>query len=154
KEGQIGLCIAAFIKLLGPFVVVLPGIIAFYIFKGDIPNADEAYPMLVKTVLPVAFIGFFAAVLFGAILISFNSALNSSVTLYGLDFYKEYLNKDASEIQTVKAGKIFGTLLAIFSMAIAPLLYGVQGGVFTYLQELNGSISVPILAIVLVGIFS
>lgn len=154
KEGQIGLCLAAFIKLLGPFVVVLPGIIAFYIFKGDIPNADEAYPMLVKTVLPVAFIGFFAAVLFGAILSSFNSALNSSVTLYGLDFYKEYINKNASEVQTVKAGKIFGTLLAIFSMAIAPLLYGVQGGVFTYLQELNGSISVPILAIVLVGIFS
>lgn len=154
REGQIGLCLAAFIKLLGPFVVVLPGIIAFYIFKGDIPNADEAYPMLVKTVLPVAFIGFFAAVLFGAILSSFNSALNSSVTLYGLDFYKEYINKNANEVQTVKAGKIFGTLLAIFSMAIAPLLYGVQGGVFTYLQELNGSISVPILAIVLVGIFS
>jgi solute:Na+ symporter, SSS family len=153
-EGQIGLCIAAFFKLLGPFVVVLPGIIAFYIFKGDIPNPDEAYPMLVKTVLPVAFIGFFAAVLFGAILSSFNSALNSSVTLFGLDFYKEYINKDASEIQTVKAGKIFGTFLAIFSMAIAPLLYGVKGGVFTYLQELNGSISVPILAIVLVGIFS
>ncbi|WP_111307917.1 solute:sodium symporter family transporter [Confluentibacter sediminis] len=154
KEGQKGLCLAAFIKLLGPFVVVLPGIIAFYIFKGDIPNADEAYPMVVKKVLPVAFIGFFAAVLFGAILSSFNSALNSSVTLFGLDLYKEYINKDANERQVVKAGKIFGTFLAIFSMAIAPLLYGVQGGVFTYLQELNGSYSVPILAIVLIGIFS
>lgn len=153
-EGQKGLCMAAFVKLLGPFVVVLPGIIAFYIFNGDIPNADEAYPMVVKAVLPTAFIGFFAAVLFGAILSSFNSALNSSVTLFGLDFYKEYINKDASEKQTVRAGKIFGTFLAIFSMAIAPLLYGVEGGVFTYLQELNGSYSVPILAIILIGIFS
>ena len=154
KEGQKGLLLAAFIKILGPIIVVLPGIIAFYIFKGDIANADEAYPMLVKKVLPAAFVGFFAAVLFGAILSSFNSALNSSVTLFGLDFYKEYINKNASELDVVKAGKIFGTVLAIFSMAIAPLLYGVQGGIFTYLQELNGTHSVPILAIIIVGIFS
>jgi SSS family solute:Na+ symporter len=154
KEGQKGLLLAAFVKILGPFIVVLPGIIAFYIFNGDLANADEAYPMLVKAVLPMAFIGFFAAVLFGAILSSFNSALNSSVTLFGLDFYKEYVNKDASERQVVKAGKIFGIVLAIFSMAIAPLLYGVQGGIFTYLQELNGTHSVPILAIIIVGIFS
>jgi len=52
--------------------------------------------MVVKKVLPTAFIGFFAAVLFGAILSSFNSALNSSVTLFGLDFYKEYINKSKS----------------------------------------------------------
>ena len=154
KEGQKGLLLAAFIKILGPFIVVLPGIIAFYIFNGDLSNADEAYPMLVKKVLPAAFIGFFAAVLFGAILSSFNSALNSSVTLFGLDFYKEYFNKNASEMQVVKAGKTFGIVLALFSMGIAPLLYGVQGGIFTYLQELNGTHSVPILAIVIVGIFS
>ncbi len=154
KEGQKGLLLAAFIKILGPFIVVLPGIIAFYIFNGELSNADEAYPMLVKKVLPAAFIGFFAAVLFGAILSSFNSALNSSVTLFGLDFYKEYFNKNASEKQVVKAGKTFGIVLALFSMGIAPLLYGVQGGIFTYLQELNGTHSVPILAIVIVGIFS
>ena len=154
KEGQIGLLLAAFIKILGPFIVVLPGIIAFYIFNGDLANADEAYPMVVKAVLPVAFIGFFAAVLFGAILSSFNSALNSSVTLFGLDFYKEYINHNATERQVVKAGKTFGIVLALFSMAIAPLLYGVEGGIFTYLQELNGTHSVPILAIVIVGVFS
>ncbi|MFD0990006.1 solute:sodium symporter family transporter [Mariniflexile jejuense] len=154
KEGQKGLLLAAFIKILGPFIVVLPGIIAFYIFNGDLANPDEAYPMLVKQVLPTAFIGFFAAVLFGAILSSFNSALNSSVTLFGLDFYKAFMNKEASERKTVKAGKIFGTLLGVFSMAIAPLLYGVEGGVFTYLQQLNGTHSVPILAIIIVGIFS
>jgi len=154
KEGQKGLLLAAFIKILGPFIVVLPGIIAYYIFNGDLSNADEAYPMVVKAVLPVTFIGFFAAALFGAILSSFNSALNSSVTLFGLDFYKEYINKDASERKVVKAGKIFGAVLALFSMGIAPLLYGVEGGIFTYLQELNGTHSVPILAIVIVGVFS
>lgn len=154
REGQKGLLLAAFIKIMGPFIVVLPGIIAFYLFNGDIANADEAYPMVVKAVLPLTFIGFFAAVLFGAILSSFNSALNSSVTLFGLDFYKEYINKDASEKQVVKAGKMFGVVLAVTSMILAPMLYGVKGGVFTYLQELNGTHSVPILAIILVGIFS
>lgn len=153
-EGQKGLCLAAFVKILGPLIVVLPGIIAFQIFNGNLANADEAYPMVVKTVLPLSLIGFFAAVLFGAILSSFNSALNSSVTLFGLDLYKEYINHDASEKQVVRAGKIFGIFLALFSMAIAPLLYGVEGGVFNYLQELNGSYSVPILAIILVGYFS
>ncbi|MEH6406641.1 MAG: solute:sodium symporter family transporter [Leeuwenhoekiella sp.] len=153
-EGQKGLCLAAFVKILGPIIVVLPGIIAFQIFNGNLTNADEAYPMLVKAVLPTAFVGFFAAVLFGAILSSFNSALNSSVTLFGLDLYKQYFNNNASEKQVVRAGKTFGIFLAIFSMAIAPLLYGVEGGIFNYLQELNGSFSVPILAIVLVGYFS
>lgn len=150
-EGQKGLCLAAFIKILGPLMVVLPGIIAYQIFNGQLDNFDQAYPMLVKKVLPVSLIGFFAAVLFGAILSSFNSALNSSVTLFGIDVYKEYINKNASDSQTVRAGKIFGTFLAIISMLIAPLLYGVEGGIFNYLQELNGSYSVPILAIILIG---
>ncbi|RXG16115.1 SSS family solute:Na+ symporter [Leeuwenhoekiella aestuarii] len=153
-EGQKGLCLAAVVKILGPIIVVLPGIIAFQYFNGDLANADEAYPMLVKAVLPTAFVGFFAAVLFGAILSSFNSALNSSVTLFGLDLYKQYFNNNASEKQVVRAGKTFGIFLAVFSMAIAPLLYGVEGGIFNYLQELNGSFSVPILAIILVGYFS
>ena len=153
-EGQKGLCLAAFVKILGPIIVVLPGIIAFQYFNGNLDNADEAYPMLVKAVLPTAFVGFFAAVLFGAILSSFNSALNSSVTLFGLDLYKQYFNNNASEKQVVRAGKTFGIFLAVFSMMIAPLLYGVEGGIFNYLQELNGSFSVPILAIILVGYFS
>lgn len=151
KEGQKGLCLAAFVKLLGPLIVVLPGIIAFQIFNGDLPNADQAYPMVVKKVLPASLIGFFAAVLFGAILSSFNSALNSSVTLFGLDFYKQYIHKEASDSQVVKAGKLFGIGLAILSMVIAPLLFGIEGGIFNYLQELNGSYSVPILAIILIG---
>ncbi|MAO44367.1 solute:sodium symporter family transporter [Leeuwenhoekiella sp.] len=153
-EGQKGLCLAAIVKILGPIIVVLPGVIAFEYFNGNLDNADEAYPMLVKAVLPTAFVGFFAAVLFGAILSSFNSALNSSVTLFGLDLYKQYFNNNASEKQVVRAGKTFGIFLAIFSMALAPLLYGVEGGIFNYLQELNGSFSVPILAIILVGYFS
>ena len=98
----------------------------------------------------MSLVGFFAAVLFGAILSSFNSALNSSVTLFGLDIYKEYINKEASEQQVVKAGKSFGILLAILSMIVAPFI-AKAGGIFDYLQEVNGIYSIPILTIIIVG---
>ncbi len=151
KEGQKGLLLAAFIKILGPLMVVLPGIIAFYLFKGELKNADEAYPLLVNKVLPASLLGFFAAVLFGAVLSSFNSALNSSVTLFGLDIYKAHIQKDATEQQVVRAGKRFGILLALLSMCIAPLIAKAPNGLFGYLQEVNGCYSIPILTIILVG---
>ncbi|OSY86829.1 transporter [Tenacibaculum holothuriorum] len=153
KEGQKGLIYAAFIKILGPLIVVLPGIIAFYIFGSALENPDEAYPELVKKVLPTELVGFFAAVLFGAILSSFNSALNSSVTLFGLDIYKAHINTEANEKQVVAAGKKFGVLLAIVSMFVAPLLM-YAGSIFNYLQEANGIYSIPILTIIVVGYFT
>lgn len=152
-EGQKGLIIAGFVKILGPLIVVLPGIIAYYMFNDtlDIANQDQSYGMLVNKVLPPVLIGFFAAVLFGAILSSFNSALNSSVTLFGLDIYKQYIKKDASEKQVVRAGKSFGIGLALLSMLIAPTIANAPDGLFGYLQEINGCYSIPILTIILVG---
>jgi SSS family solute:Na+ symporter len=107
--------------------------------------------MLVNKVLPPVLLGFFAAVLFGAILSSFNSALNSSVTLFGLDIYKQYINKEASEVQVVRAGKAFGIGLAVLSMVIAPSIANAPEGLFGYLQEINGCYTIPILTIILVG---
>jgi SSS family solute:Na+ symporter len=150
KEGQKGLLLASFIKILGPIIVVLPGLIAYHIFEGNLENVDSAYPMLVKEVLPSSFVGFFAAVLFGAILSSFNSVLNSSVTLFGIDLYKQHINKNADEETVVKYGKIFGIFLAIASMFIAPLI-AKAGSLFDYLQEINGIYSIPILTIIVVG---
>ena len=150
KEGQKGLLLASFIKILGPIIVVLPGLIAFHVFQGNLESADSAYPMLVKKVLPNAWVGFFAAVLFGAILSSFNSVLNSSVTLFGIDVYKEHINKEANEKTIVKYGKTFGISLAIASMFIAPLI-AKAGSLFDYLQEINGIYSIPILTIIVVG---
>ena len=150
KEGQKGLLLASFIKILGPIIVVLPGIIAFHLFQGNLEIADSAYQMLVRKVLPTAWVGFFAAVLFGAILSSFNSVLNSSVTLFGIDVYKQHINKEADEKTIVKYGKIFGVVLAIASMFIAPLIAN-AGSLFDYLQEINGIYSIPILTIIVVG---
>ncbi len=151
KEGQKGLLLAAGVKILGPLILVLPGMIAYFIFKGELTVADEAYPRLVRTVLPVSLVGFFAAVLFGAILSSFNSALNSSVTLFGLDIYKQHFNPEASDETVVKYGKRFGVILALFAMCIAPLIANAPDGLFGYLQEVNGCYSIPILTIIVVG---
>lgn len=151
EEGQKGLMLAAFIKILGPLIVVLPGVIAWHIFGGSLEVADEAYGKLVSKVLPAPLVGFFAAVIFGAILSSFNSALNSSVTLFGLDIYKEYFNKEADEKQIVKAGKMFGVGLALLAMFIAPAIANAPDGLFGYLQEINGLYSIPILTIIVVG---
>ncbi len=154
KAGQQGMILAALIKFLIPIIVVLPGIIAWHIFDGQLENADQAYPALVKKVLPAGLVGFFAAVLFGAVLSSFNSLLNSSATLFGFDLYKQYFKKDATELQIVKAGKIFGLILGVLGMLVAPLIANAPAGLFAWLQEANGCYSIPILTVVVAGFFT
>lgn len=154
KEGQKGVMLAALVKFLIPIIVVLPGIIAYNMFGSELTDADAAYPELVRRVLPESLLGFFAAVLFGAILSSFNSLLNSSATLFGFDLYKKFFNRDATDLQTVKAGKRFGLGLAIISMSIAPFIRYAPDGLFSYIQQALGSLSVPILAVVLIGILT
>jgi len=141
-EGQKGLLLASFLKILGPLILVLPGMIAYYYFEGNLASSNDAYPELVKAVLPDYLVGFFAAVLFGAILSSFNSVLNSSVTLFGIDVYKQHINKEASEAIVVKYGKIFGVCLAIAAMFIAPLIEKADS-IFYYLQQVNDNSGVP-----------
>ena len=149
-EGQKGLLLASFIKILGPIILLIPGMIAYHYFDAGLASSDMAYPELVRAVLPKYLVGFFAAVLFGAILSSFNSVLNSSVTLFGIDIYKQHVNQEASEKTVVKYGKIFGVCLALAAMFIAPLIEN-AGSLFKYLQEINGIYSIPILTIIVVG---
>ena len=97
KEGQKGVLLAGAIKLLSPTIAVLPGIIAFHLYGDIIEKNDLAYPVLVKKVLPAPLVGFFAAVLVGAILSSFNSTLNSASTLFSIGIYKKDIRPNASE---------------------------------------------------------
>lgn len=154
KEGQRGMLLAALVKFIIPVIVVIPGILAWHIFGSDLANPDEAYPALVKKVLPAALVGFFAAVLFGAVLSSFNSLLNSSATLFGFDLYKLYFKNAATEQETVKAGKRFGLIAAVISMIISPFVAYAPDGLFSYIQQSLGSLSVPIFAVVIVGILT
>ncbi len=153
-EGQKGVLLTGALKLLGPLYLVLPGILAFAMFAdqiGDEPN--RAYGVLVNNVLPGPLNGFFAAAMIGAILSSFNSALNSSCTLFSLGVIKSWARPDATEAQVVRAGKTFGWVVAIVAMSIAPWLEQF-GRIFVYLQKMNAMYFIPIFAVVLVGMLT
>ena len=154
REGQKGVLICGALKLLGPLYLVIPGIIAYHLYAGDesVSN-DTAYGRLVSDVLPPWLVGFFMAVMVGAILSSFNSALNSACTLFSLGVYKGMINPDASEASVVSAGKVFGWIIAIAAMIGAPLLMG-QDSIFGYLQKMNGLYFIPILSVVVVGMLT
>jgi SSS family solute:Na+ symporter len=152
-EGQKGVLATGLLKLIGPVYLVIPGLIAFALFAGQDIKADHSYGMLVNQVLPTPLAGFFAAVMTGAILSSYNSALNSTCTLFSLGLYRRVINRNATNQQIVRSGKIFGWMLALFSMSLAPLLLG-QESIFAYLQKMNGLYFIPILAVVLVGMLT
>ncbi|PQJ28728.1 solute:sodium symporter family transporter [Rubritalea profundi] len=161
QEGQKGVLLTGGLKLLGPMYLVIPGLIAFHLYAngtmvdGELTfiGNDESYGTLVRDVLPKPLTGFFAAVMVGAILSSFNSALNSTCTLFSLGFYKNVINKEADEKKVVKSGKWFGLFIAITSIIIAPLLAG-QDSLFAYLQKMNGIYFIPLFAVIIVGMLS
>lgn len=93
-EGQKGALLTAVLKMLDPLVLVLPGLIAFHLYQ-DLPKADMAYPTLVNNVLPVPLEGFFGAVLFGAVISTFNGFLNSASTLFSMGIYRRIINQNA-----------------------------------------------------------
>ena len=152
-EGQKGVLLTGALKLLGPLYLVIPGMIAYTMFAGQDIKADTAYGLLVNKVLPPGVTGFFAAVMIGAILSSFNSALNSSCTLFSLGLYKNVIHKSASEAQVVRSGKWFGWIVAVVAMLIAPLLAQTTS-IFGYLQKMNGMYFIPIFAVVLIGMLT
>ncbi|MCS2608156.1 solute:sodium symporter family transporter [Halomonas dongshanensis] len=152
-EGQKGILLTGFIKILGPLYLVLPGMIAYYLYADEGVGADQAYGHLVFNVLPPWLSGFFAAVMVGAILSSFNSALNSTTTLFSLGLYRDGWKRDADDAQVVRASKRFGWIMALIAMTIAPLLAG-QDSLYDYLQKMNAIYFIPIFAVVVVGLLT
>ncbi len=154
-EGQKGVLLTGALKLLGPIYLVIPGLIAAILYMQgtlNIPDgsSDKAYGALVSLVLPAPLKGFFAAVLLGAILSSFNSALNSTCTLFSLGIYKPYMAPYADDKKVIKVGQIFGFILTAGSIIIAPLL-AKTGSIFNYLQNMNAIYFIPIFAVVVIG---
>ncbi len=154
-EAQKGVLIAAGFKLLGPLIIVLPGVIAYHMFKDTI-SPDEyllAYPTLVKTVLPAGLTGLFAAVMVGAVLSTFNSVLNSSATLFSHDLYRTIIRPDADGRQLVKSGRICSIVLALGAMIVAPLI-DTEGSLYNYLQRINATFFGPMLAVIMLGFWT
>ena len=150
-EGQKGILYAAIFLLFLPVMLNIPGLVSFHIFGDSLKNIDLAYPTLVSKVLPKPLLGFFTACLFGAILSTFNSFINSAATLFCYDIYRPMLKKNISDEDLIKVAKIAGTIIAIISMIIAPLLQYGTGGLFLLLKRFAGFFNIPIVALVAVG---
>ena len=116
-------------------------------------NGHAAYGALVSLAFyRKPFVGFFAAVVVGSILSTFNSVLNSSATLFSLDVYKNFLRKDASTKEVVLSGQACSLVVAIFAVIAAPTVFYGRDAIFGFFQKLNGVYFIPILAIMLVGL--
>ena len=163
-EAQKGAIYAAALKIITPLFIAICGLLVFYMAHNGLLSGDQvaalektsdlAYPTLIITMLPKPLLGFFAAVLVGAILSSFNSALNSCVTLYTLDLHRPLFNPNASDEYLVRIGKRFGIVLAIISICIAPVVSLAPSGLYDFLQSCFGFFNVPILATVIIGMFT
>lgn len=153
-EGQKGALFTGFLKILVPFLMMIPGVIAYHLYEGKLKNMDLAYPMLTKEVFPTFLDGFFLAVLLGAVFSSFNALLNSASTLFVYDVYKVLINKHATDKQMIRVSQWFGVILALMTFCISPMLMNAPQGLWTIIRQFTGFFNIPIIAIVLVGIFS
>ncbi|MBN2245915.1 MAG: hypothetical protein JW755_08720, partial [Candidatus Aminicenantes bacterium] len=148
---------AAFLKLLIPFIIVIPGIMAYQLYSGQMtgPDAttDAAYPLLIRNLIPVGIRGFMFAALAGAVISSLASMLNSASTIFTMDLYKRHFKKDAKQFAIVTMGRSTTLLFVIIGCIIAPQLNNPKfGGIFTYIQEFQGYISPGILAAFVFGL--
>ena len=146
REAQKGIYAAAVLKFLTPFIVILPGIIAFKLY-GDID--DNAYGRLVGDVLPAWLSGAFAAAITGAVLSSYNAGLNSAAALYTVDLHLPMVNPKADG---KRIGQIVQLVFMLVSLAMVPLYQNATSIIGT-LQQLNGLYSMPVLASFIVAIF-
>lgn len=153
-EAQRGLLFTGVLKILVPIIIILPGVIGFYYFGENLyDEQDMIYPALVKKVLPLGLSGFFAAVVMGAVLSTFNSVLNSAATIFSIDVYKRLINKDVKEKRLVWVGRSVSSVLAIFAILAAPMVARAPEGLYQLLQQLNGIFFIPIASIMLAGFF-
>jgi len=167
KEAQKGILFAAFLKMIIPLIVVIPGIAAYVIVNDpellarlgelgqqNLPStgeADKAYPWLLQ-LLPVGLKGLAFAGLCAAIVSSLASMLNSTSTIFTMDIYKPYINKKASDKATVNVGRLSGAIALLIACITAPLLGGIDQA-FQFIQEYTGVVSPGILAVFLLGLF-
>jgi len=153
-EGQKGVLFSGFFKVLVPFMMMIPGVIAFHMYGEGLATIDLAYPQLIRDVLPVYATGFFLAVLLGAVFSSFNSLLNSAATLFCLDVYAPMKKEKLSDAQLLRVAKIASIVIALFSFVVAPLLQFAPEGLWQIIRIFTGFYNIPVIAIVMVGLFT
>ena len=152
REGQKGLMFAAIIKVAMPFIIVFPGIMAYQLYGDKITSADEAYPTLIANILPVGFRGIMFAALFGAIMSSLDSMLNSASTIFTIDIYSRLIKKKSSSKNLVFVGRVTTAICALFACLLGATPEKLGAGVFSYIQQVWGFISPGITTVFFFGI--
>ena len=167
KESQKGILLAAFLKLVIPLIVVIPGIAAYVMVNDpsimanlgevgmlNVPSteqADKAYPWLLQF-LPTGLKGVAFAALAAAIVSSLASMLNSTSTIFTMDIYKQYINPTANDKATVNMGRLSAAVALVIAVIVAPLLGGIDQA-FQFIQEYTGIVSPGILGVFILGLF-
>ncbi len=151
RDGQRGIMLAAGIKVVIPFIIVFPGIIAAALYSDQIGNADQAYPVLIRELLPAGLAGVMFAALFGAVMSSLDSLLNSAATIFTMDLYTRHFRPDASTESQIKVGRLTTAALVLVGCLYSPLVASAEN-VFTYVQKFWGFISPGIVTVFLFGL--
>jgi SSS family solute:Na+ symporter len=151
KEAQLGVAFAGYLKLLVPLLVVIPGITVFAL-GVKLGKSDEAYPWLIANIVPVGVAGLSFAAIAAAAVSSISSLVNSTSTIFTIDIYKSFLNKNATEKQMVTTGRIVALIALVISTAIAPELRSLDQA-YQYIQEYTGYIYPGTFLIFFCGLF-
>ncbi len=138
REAQLGVVFAGYLKLLIPLLVVIPGI-AVFALGAKLGKSDEAYPWLIRNIVPVGITGLSFSAIAAAAVSSISSIVNSTSTIFTMDIYKSYINKNASQRQLVKVGQIVALVALTISTIVAPQL-GSLDQAYQYIQEYTGFI--------------
>ena len=153
SDAQLGPIFAGFLKILPVFILVLPGVIAYVLFKDIIgTNANQAYPVMINQLLPIGLKGIMAASLLAALMSTIAAALNSSATLVAIDIVKR-LNPQTSDKKQIKVGRIAAVVVMVLAM-----LWSTQGdkfsSIFEAINKIAAAIAPPVAVVLLFGVFS
>ncbi|HAK94383.1 MAG TPA: solute:sodium symporter family transporter [Planctomycetes bacterium] len=152
-EAQKGVLLTACLKLIVPFIIVFPGIMAYVMYRDRIPLADKAYPFMVKTLLPAGLKGLMLAALFGAVVGALTSMLSALSSILTMDLYKRHLRPGADGRELIAVGRVVTVVFAIVACVWASYVPALGGGsVFKYIQTVWGFITPGIVTAFLFGI--
>lgn len=151
EEGRKGVIFAGFLTMLTLIIIAIPGVIARDLFPG-LEKPDMVYPNMVLNLMPIGLLGVMLAALLSALTSTLSAILNSTSTLFTIDFYAQF-NKKASSKRLVVIGKIASCVIIILAALWAPFI-GHFGSLLKYYQEMLSYIAPPIVAAFILGIFS
>lgn len=151
RDARMGVIFAGFMKILLPFLVVVPGIVAFRLFPG-LPDPDLAYPTLVKTLVPAGLAGIVMAGIASALLSHLASVVNSSSTVFTIDLYHPLLCPEATDSHLVKVGRWSSFIILVLAVLLSLWLSRGKYGVFLLIQDVGAWVAAPISVVFLLGV--